>query len=178
MVDCGTVTAMYNTMLCMLAMTELFPASASSSYIDKIAAKYTDKLAICIQVANTAETLHIKPSIAVSVALQETWFDDTLVSSAGALGAMQVIPYYACPKGRRDCALCDNKTNECDWIRGGILILKQWMKLYDNEKDYLCHYNSGNKCNKKSRRYARSIMKRRHRLVSQMKRVSFDFERF
>jgi len=158
---------MHSTILCILALTELFPAGASNGYVDKMADQYVDRLAVCIEVANKAEILEVSPSLMVAMAYEESRFDDQAKSSAGAIGALQVIPRYTCPKSR------DYK--QCDLVSSGIVAIRKLVGKYKRLKTVLCHYNAGNKCNERSRIYARNILKRRHRLRAMMKNVSWDF---
>jgi len=167
---------MYNTLLCIVALTELFPLSGSVSYTKELGKTYTDRLAVCTAVAHQAEELNVSPSLAVSVALQESRMRDDIKGKRGELGPMQVMPRYACPKGERNCEVCDNETGVCNWVRAGILALKKWIALYP--KTYLCHYNAGWVCNTRSRRYARSIMKRRARLSVQVDNLAMDFAQY
>ncbi len=158
---------MHSTILCVLALSELFPVGGSSSYVDKMEKVYVDRLGTCIEVANVAEEMGVSQSLMVSLGFEESRFDGRVISKANARGPLQVIPRWGCPKGR---------VKNCDLVRSGVAILKRWLKRYKTISKALCHYNSGNKCNKRSRSYARRILRRQHRLKAQMKNVSYDFE--
>jgi len=153
---------MYNTLLCMLTLTELFSSTTSESYIKKLANTYADRLAVCHEVAHKAEALGIKPRIAIAIAYEESRFEVDRVSSAGAIGPMQVLPKYL------ECL-----TKPCDSVRDGLLILQRWMKHFP--KTYLCHYNAGWRCNRASRRYARRIELRALKLYQQLSKVTYDY---
>lgn len=98
-------------------------------------------------------------SMMLSIAWYESAFTRRSVSSAGAVGPMQVLPKYWCPKGRK---------KGCDLISAGF---KAWDTYFDMEKgdelQTLCRYNSGKRCNysRKARYYARRVLKTRDRLV-------------
>lgn len=157
---------MYNTILCIVALADLYPADAAKGYVDKVAATHVERLSVCVEVANKAEEHGVKPSLAVAIAYEESRFDDRKVSSAGAVGAMQVIPAYT---------TCKRANADCDWVKESLVVLKRWVKRYP--KGFLCHYNSGNKCNPRSRAYARRVERRRYKLKRQVGAISYDFER-
>jgi len=167
---------MFNTMICIIALTELFPINAGVGYTEKVGESYLDRLGVCVNVANVAEELNVPPSIAVAISYQETKFDDSLTGKRGELGAMQILPQYACPKGKRDCPVCDNATGVCDWVRASVIALKRWLRLHP--RDYACHYNAGNTCNTRSKRYQRSVKRRRARITTQVEAMSFDFANY
>ena len=78
------------------------------------------------------------------------------MSKAGARGAMQVLPKYWCPDGKLD---------GCDLVREGVRSLGVYLKKYGgDEKEALCHYNSGNKCTRKSRNYSKRVIRAKKRL--------------
>jgi len=167
---------MTNYLLCVLTLTELFSLKASESYIEnRVKPVYVERLGVCLQIAEKAETQGVDPVHAVALAYQESAFNENVVSSAGAVGAMQVLPWYACPRGRSNCDLCNKKTGVCDWVTAGLRAMLVWKKHFNKLKDTLCHYNAGWKCNKRSRVYARAIMRRIKRLRVQLA-VSRDFE--
>jgi len=159
---------MYNTILCMLALTELFYAPngkpLSQSYVDRIGSGYEERLEVCHEVAHKAEAMGIKPTWAIALAYEESRFDRDKISGAGAVGPLQVLPSYS------NC----QPNKPCDWISQGLIALKYWMDRYP--KKWVCHYNSGNSCNKNSIRFARRVSSRRHRLYTQLRSITFNFE--
>jgi len=163
---------MHNTALCLLLLTELFQGRGSG-YTDKIDGFYLARLDECVQVTNAAEELGVSMSLAASLAYQESGFDETAVSSVGAVSSVQVIPRYVCPKGR---------IRNCDLVRSGLAWLKKLLATSKTPQAALCKYNMGpakyaarGKCSKNSRSYARQILLRQKKLRVQMKHVSFDF---
>ena len=160
-------TAMHATTLCLIALAEFFPANASVAYTDKQGEQYLDRFAVCIEIAHKAEASKVSPSLAVAIAVSESGLKHDAVGQVGERGPMQVIPKYACPKG---------KAKGCDFVQAGINTIKYWQGRYKKLTEVLCHYNAGNVCNKRSRAYARRVIRRRHRYKTQMKFVSWDFD--
>ncbi len=65
------------------------------------------------------------PELVLSVIHTESTFDKYAVSSAGALGLMQVMPFWKYELGRKSDNLIDMETN----IRYGTSILSYYLKL-------------------------------------------------
>ena len=141
------------TLLCALALQELL--TGGQSYNERfIERHYQDRFNTCLDVAQLADNMGLDPMLAVSTALTESRFNKRVVSSAGAVGPLQILPKYFCAKGYED---------DCDFLHAGIAALMRFLLKYGNEHDALCHYNAGNKCGKQAHRYARRIIKRRDR---------------
>ena len=151
-------------LLCFLVLTELFPVSASLSYVDKMGEQYTERLGVCVAVAMAAEQQQVRPSWAVSVAMEESRMTSP-VSSAGARGPLQVIPRWGCDKG---------KAKGCDFVRAGLVVMRKWMAMFPKPREWLCHYGSGNNCTKASKAYADRVIKRQHRLSAMLSSISPD----
>jgi len=159
---------MHSTILCIIALAELFSPNLSTSYVEQLSLSYTDRLGTCIEIANAAEMDPIVPqSLAVAIGFEESKFDGRVVSRSGARGAMQVIPFYSCP---------DKKLKGCDLVKAGIVALHYWIANTKNYFAAACKYNAGNVCSKAGRGYARRVTKRVARLRAQMKNISYDFE--
>lgn len=106
---------------------------------------------VCEHVVEKAESLDMDPYIAAAIAWEESRFNAEAVSPEGAIGPMQVIPRWACP----------NRTRVgCDLVDAGVNAYLSWLKKYEKPREALCHYNSGNRCNDRSRGYARRVTKR------------------
>ena len=119
---------------------------------------------ICLEVAKESIAQGVNPIISVSVGWVESRFTYA-TSSAGARGPLQIIPRYWCPNGR---------LRGCDLVARGVHALKTYYNRHSssdrcggdflNSRRYrewlepLCHYNSGNICNRSSRFYARSVV--------------------
>ena len=159
---------MFSTILCVLAMSEMYAPNLSESYLARI--DYVSRLGTCIQIANATESMsnpEIPPSLTVALAYEESAFTDA-TSKAGARGPMQVIPHY----------VCDGvATSKCDLIKAGLKALVYWRGVSKTIFQAVCRYNSGNRCSKAGRGYAKRVLLRQKRYQLQMKHISYDFER-
>ncbi len=72
----------------------------------------------------------IQPEIALAVIEVESRFDRFAISSAGAQGYMQIMPFWLKLMGRSDASLFDARTN----LRMGCTILRYY---YDKERGHL-----------------------------------------
>jgi len=134
---------------CSLALMNYFPDSTiSTGYYAKLDNRYEDRLAVCLEIAQAAADNDVDPVLAISVAWVESGYRTDLVSSAGAVGPMQILPKWHCP---------DGKVEGCPLIRNGVLVLKKLVNKYGSAREALCHYNGGIKCGKHSRRYAKRV---------------------
>jgi soluble lytic murein transglycosylase-like protein len=115
----------------------------------------------CVEVADKAREQGMDRYLALAMAWEESRFTPTAVSSEGAIGTMQVIPRWACP----------NRTRQgCDLVAAGVRAYLSWLKRYKEPKLALCHYNSGNRCNDRSRGYATRV----ERKSVQLRRAAKD----
>jgi len=160
---------MHSTVLCLLLLTEIYQG-ASVSYTDKLEKSYLDRLSNCTELMSATEEIGgLSLSLVASLAYQESRMDEKVVSSVGARSIMQVLPKYAC-KGIK-------RKRNCNYMREGLRILKEWIKRSKNITEALCRYNAGWKgCSHRgAHRYARSILRRQRILRAQMKHISYDF---
>ena len=88
---------MNSVLLCMFALTELFSPGMSPGYHKKLAQSYEARLTTCVEIADAAVDADVPVVLAVAVGYEESKFVPTVKSSAGAIGAMQVLPKYHCP---------------------------------------------------------------------------------
>lgn len=92
-------------------------------------------------ISESLKTAYVRPSLALAVAETESNFRPHVVSHAGAVGIMQIMPATAFglyKTGR--AALFDPRTN----IRIGIRFLDHLIKKYNGRIDLaLSHYNGG-----------------------------------
>jgi soluble lytic murein transglycosylase-like protein len=102
----------------------------------------------CVEVADKAREQGMDRYLALAMAWEESRFTPTAVSPEGAVGTMQVIPRWACPNRVRQ---------GCDLVAAGVRAYLTWLKQYREPSLALCHYNSGNRCNERSRGYARRV---------------------
>ena len=95
-------------------------------------------------IANEArKTTHVTPSVALAVAKIESGFRPHVVSSAGAIGVMQIMPRTGRDVfGLSRTELFDPSIN----IRAGVTFLDQLIDRYDGRIDLaLSHYNGGSR---------------------------------
>ena len=96
------------------------------------------RLELLREVHKAASLVDLPPEIVLSVIHVESLFDPYAVSSVGAQGIMQVMPFWKKEIGREDDNLTDLQTN----LRYGCTILKHYL---DREKGYwpraLARYN-------------------------------------
>lgn len=87
-------------------------------------------------VRRIARDEHFNVDLAVAISRQESGFRMDSVSSAGAVGLMQLMPATA---KRFDVNICDPEDN----VRGGVRYLKLLEKKYANPLYILAAYNAG-----------------------------------
>jgi hypothetical protein len=89
------------------------------------------------------QTTHVTPSVALAVAKIESGFRPHVVSSAGAIGVMQIMPRTGRDVfGLNRTELFDPAVN----IRAGVTFLDQLIERYDGRIDLaLSHYNGGSR---------------------------------
>lgn len=90
------------------------------------------RIALLKQVHYEATRAKLRPELVLAVIEIESRFDKFAISSAGARGLMQVMPFWLKEIGRPDDNLFDMKTN----LRMGCTILRHYM---DKEKGNLTH---------------------------------------
>ena len=92
-------------------------------------------------ITESLKTTHVRPSLALAVAETESDFRQHVVSHAGAIGIMQIMPATAFGLYEiRRAALFDPRTN----IRVGVSFLDHLIKKYNGRIDLaLSHYNGG-----------------------------------
>lgn len=84
----------------------------------------------------------LKPEIVLAVIHVESWFQQDAVSYVGALGFMQIMPFWKKEIGREDDDLFDMQTN----LRYGCTILAHYLKREDgNMTRALGRYNGSYK---------------------------------
>lgn len=122
------------------------------SYQRKVLRNLQPKMKICAQIYDEATLLNIDPLLAISVGYKESRFKN-VVSNKGAQGPMGVIPKYHCPK-----------QGKCDYIKAGVLALKKYLDLNDDDLcKTLAQYNRGGqgKCEegRSEYYYAKDVLK-------------------
>lgn len=94
-------------------------------------------------VQEAEKSANVTPSVALAVARIESSFRPRVVSSAGAIGVMQIMPRTGRDLfGLSQAELFDPATN----IRAGVTFLDQLIERYDGRIDLaLSHYNGGSR---------------------------------
>lgn len=93
-------------------------------------------------VAGTARQYGVSPSLALAVANQESGFQQRVVSSAGAVGVMQVLPSTARGLSRqigRPLDLRDTRDN----VTAGVLLLRELRRTRGSDSAALAAYYQG-----------------------------------
>jgi DNA-binding transcriptional regulator YdaS (Cro superfamily) len=106
----------------------------------------TSASAIASLIASTAAQYGVDPNLAVEVGVAESNLNQNAVSSAGAIGVMQLMPATA-------AALGVDPTNLAQNIQGGCMLLAQLNSQFNGDVDsVLAAYNwgSGNVTNAKN----------------------------
>ncbi len=114
-----------------------------------------ERFKTCVAVGSAAKQHHQDINLLIALSFTESRFNMNAVSSAGAHGPLQVKPVFHCP-GKR--------LKGCDLITAGLQALRKYRKKYGRWSEALCHWNSGNKCYRRSRLFARIVLKRRRAL--------------
>lgn len=127
----------YVVHVCALAMTWASPTLSP------------DRFESCVEVGMGAIAEGVNPPLAVALSYTESRFNPEAVSHAGARGALQILPSFHCPGGR---------LRGCNLIKAGIAAIIRYRNRYGS--DWLCHWNSGNRCYRKSRAFAHLVKQR------------------
>ena len=119
---------MFSFFLCALALQPMLD-SAGPSYREKLTrpgGSYEMRFGTCVAIVEEAEGMNVPPALAVSVAMSESKLNPEAVSSAGALGPLQVIPRYnKPPKNWKD--------EDPFLIRHGVATLLKFLFVYGCE---------------------------------------------
>ena len=95
------------------------------------------------------------PYLLAAMAWVESRWNPKAMSSKGDCGLLQINKRwskYSCDE------LLDLKTN----VKAAVKAIAYWRGRFG--KDWLCHYNSGNKCYRRSRAYAAKVLRIKRKL--------------
>ncbi|MGD8782858.1 MAG: lytic transglycosylase domain-containing protein [Thioalkalispiraceae bacterium] len=96
------------------------------------------RIALLKQVHYEATRAKLRPELVLAVIEVESRFDKFAISHAGALGLMQVMPFWLDEIGRPEDNLFDMKTN----LRMGCTILRHYLDKEDGDLTHaLARYN-------------------------------------
>lgn len=122
-----------------------------------------ERLLLCSSVAREAQRRGADVPLLVELAWAESGFTDVVNPVSGCAGVLQVHPRWSCPEKRLE---------GCDLVEAGLDAWDYWLVRKRDPEMALCHYNSGNVCNHRSRKWARVVRARadklRLRLVGEM----------
>ena len=106
---------------------------------------------VCQMVVVEAEFQEVDPALALALAFHESGLRRYVVSKAGAVGPMQVLPRYW-PK---NCPITTRGQ-----VQAGVTILRQLVRRSRGDEVLaVAMYNAGNKPGKRAQRWARSVLK-------------------
>jgi LysM repeat protein len=85
-------------------------------------------------IRNEARAQHVPPALAMGVAWQESGWQERIVSSAGAIGVMQLLPstadWVSATMLGRPVYLWDARSN----VRAGVALLKHYLRRYHGSR--------------------------------------------
>ncbi len=140
-------------------MTPLFAAAMVCIEVMSwnVSKPYEDAFRTCLEVAQGAEAEGLPADLVVALAYTESRLNRHARSSRGAAGPMQVLPRFHCPSGRE---------RGCDLVAAGLSALSRYRNKYKEWPKALCHWNSGNRCYRRSKLFARIVLKRRRAIAA------------
>ena len=106
-------------------------------------------LKTCEDVGAAALVEGLSPVLVIALAFTESRFNPEARSPRDAVGPLQVIAWFHCPKKRE---------RGCDVVDAGVKSIKRCRTRFGS--GWLCHWNSGNTCYRRSRLFARIVLKR------------------
>jgi len=112
-----------------------------------------ERMTHCVDLVERADDAGVDPHLTASLAYYESHFNHRAVSKAGARGVLQVIPYHHCPR-----------KGECDYVEVGLKALKRLLRKKRDPLMAVCHYNGGTRCGKRSKRWAKHVVRTAKRL--------------
>jgi soluble lytic murein transglycosylase-like protein len=117
---------------------------------------------------NEAEKAGVDPYLAAAIAWRESGFSATAKSKTNDCGIMQINHRFS----EHSCKeLMNIKTN----IRAGMKAIVYWRGRFGKrDKLWICHYNSGNKCYRRSKNYAKRVLKTMRELKRLTRRLQLQ----
>jgi len=103
----------------------------------------------------------VDPYLVAAIAWNESRLSPIAKSKTKDCGIMQV-------NTRWSPYTCKQLLNVRTCVKAGIRALLYWQKRFSKREpnyQWTCHYNSGNKCNRRSLRYARKVRRTRELLL-------------
>jgi len=124
------------------SFTDRFDAEAWLMLMDGRLARYVkspnERLALLRTIHREATAAGVKPELVLAVIETESHFDRFAISPVGAMGIMQIMPFWKNEIGRPEDNLIDAATN----LRYGCIILKHYIDIADGRlAEALARYN-------------------------------------
>ncbi|MFC3154730.1 lytic transglycosylase domain-containing protein [Gilvimarinus japonicus] len=124
------------------SFTDRFDAEAWLMLMDTRLARYIkspdERLALLRLIHREATAADVKPELVLAVIETESHFDRFAISPVGAMGIMQIMPFWKNEIGRPEDNLIDAATN----LRYGCIILKHYIDIADGRlAEALARYN-------------------------------------
>lgn len=124
------------------SFTDRFDAEAWLMLMDGRLARYVkqpdERLALLRLIHREATAAGVKPELVLAVIETESHFDRFAISPVGAMGIMQIMPFWKNEIGRPEDNLIDAATN----LRYGCIILKHYIDIADGRlAEALARYN-------------------------------------
>ena len=109
-----------------------------STRLKRFVPDHEERLELLRLVHREASKAGLRPDLVLAVIHAESLFDRFAISSVGALGMMQVMPFWKAELGRPQDNLTDNATN----LRYGCTILSYYLKKENGDLNRaLARYN-------------------------------------
>ena len=124
----------------------------------------------CEELWSLSEENGVDPLLMIAIAHTESRFNKSAKSRAGAMGMMQVLPRYFCPK-----------KGSCNYTTAGFKAWKAWSIRRGKKRtvrESLCRYNSGQPCSKsrKARYYASVVLRKFNKLTIEYQSRGCEYE--
>jgi soluble lytic murein transglycosylase-like protein len=124
------------------SFTDRFDAEAWLMLMDGRLARYIkqpdERLALLRLIHREATAAGVKPELVLAVIETESHFNRFALSPVGAMGIMQIMPFWKNEIGRPEDNLIDTATN----LRYGCIILKHYIDIADGRlAEALARYN-------------------------------------
>ncbi len=141
-VDTELKTRLMETVAQADSFTDRFDAEVwllqKATVMEKFIKDPNERLEMLKEIHSAAVRVGIPPEFVLAIIEVESHFDPYAVSSAGAQGLMQVMPFWKKEIGREQDNLVDPRTN----LRYGCTILKYYLDKADNHwAEALARYN-------------------------------------
>jgi len=117
---------------------------------------YERALKTCMAVGLGASDGGLPAHVSIALAYTESRFNPEAKSERGARGPLQILPKYHCPSRSAD---------GCDLVAAGLSAMRRYRTKYGSWPLVLCHWNSGNECYTRSKRFARIVLSRARELA-------------